>query len=467
MRLTHVQVQLFRNIVDSTIVFVQPDVTCFVGRNESGKSTFLHALYRLNPARPNVRFDVLEHYPAWREKKDRMRGRPLEEATPVTATFELEDNDLTALTERFGPHALKSRTMGLTKSYGGATFYTFESDEAAVVADIVHKRSLPPLVADLAGSATSLAQLREVVGELQSDGEPEFTQAAAALEAQLNATLDGSTSVRQALRDALSKRLPKIFFFDDYATLSGRLPLRTLLTAAPDALSDEALTALALLRMAGADDAHLLDASYERRRRELESVANALTEETLQYWSQNTGLRVLIDMAPEDELQIRLWDARHFLSLPFDQRSSGFRWFFSFLAAFAQYDGASDPMIILLDEPALGLHARAQQDFLRFINERLAVNGHQVLYTTHSPFMLEADRLDRIRLVEDRGRDIGSVVTSDLNAADAATLSPVQAALGARLAQDLWGQATPNDALLERFAGLAGRISQPASLPRS
>jgi hypothetical protein len=153
--------------------------------------------------------------------------------------------------------------------------------------------------------------------------------------------------------------------------------------------------------MAGADDAHLLHASYERRRREMESVANALTEETLNYWSQNTGLRVLIDMVPpaategserqaaerepsaeerDDELHIRLWDARHFLSLPFDQRSSGFRWFFSFLAAFAQYESAREPMIILLDEPALGLHARAQQDFLRFINERLAVNGNQALH---------------------------------------------------------------------------------------
>lgn len=473
MRLTHVQVQLFRNIVDSTAVAVQPDVTCLVGRNESGKSTFLHALYRLNPARPNARFDVLEHYPAWRERKDRMRGRPLEETTPVTATFELEAGDLAQLAERFGPNAMRSPTVVLTRNYGGATFYTFETDEAAVVADIVHHRSLPPMVADLAGTATTIAQLRELVGEFRSDGDAELLQAAALLDAQLAATLGDSTSVRQAIRDLLGKRLPTFFFFDDYATLSGRLPLRTLLTAPPETLSDEELTALSLLRMAGADDSYLLHAGYERRRREMEGVANALTEETLKYWSQNTGLRVLIDLAPgdaghhrttaegdSDELQIRLWDARHFVSLPFDQRSSGFRWFFSFLAAFAQYDGTQAPVIILLDEPALGLHARAQQDFLRFINERLAVNGTQVLYTTHSPFMVEADHLERVRLVEDRGRDVGSIVTSDLRATDPATLSPVQAALGAQLAQALWGQTTPAADLLARFAALAGRISQ-------
>jgi predicted ATPase len=58
------------------------------------------------------------------------------------------------------------------------------------------------------------------------------------------------------------------------------------------------------------------------------------------------------------------------LSLPFDEHSSGFRWFFSFLAAFSEYENAQAPIVILLDEPALSLHARAQADFLRFIEER-------------------------------------------------------------------------------------------------
>ena len=69
-----------------------------------------------------------------------------------------------------------------------------------------------------------------------------------------------------------------------------------------------------------------------------------------------------------DELKIRLRDDRHSLSLPFDERSTGFTWFFSFLAAFSAYEDSDAPLIILLDEPGLGLHARAQKDFLRFID---------------------------------------------------------------------------------------------------
>jgi hypothetical protein len=138
-----------------------------------------------------------------------------------------------------------------------------------------------------------------------------------------------------------------------------------------------------------------------------------------------------------DELKIRIWDNRHQLSLPFDEHSTGFRWFFSFLAAFSEFEYSEDPVVLLLDEPALGLHGRAQADFLRFIEERLAPN-HQVLYTTHSPFMVQPGKLERARVVEDKSQDLGCVITSDFATTDPDTLFPLQGALGYDLAQHLF-----------------------------
>ena len=65
MKLVEVQVTNFRNFLDSGAVEIEPDITCLVGKNESGKTAFLHALYRLRPARPNAKFFSPEQYPAW------------------------------------------------------------------------------------------------------------------------------------------------------------------------------------------------------------------------------------------------------------------------------------------------------------------------------------------------------------------------------------------------------------------
>jgi hypothetical protein len=92
--------------------------------------------------------------------------------------------------------------------------------------------------------------------------------------------------------------------------------------------------------------------------------------------------------------------------------------------------------VILLDEPGLSLHASAQADLLQFIEDRLAPD-HQVIYTTHSPFMLDSTKLLRVRTVEDTV-DKGAIVRADCFGADAVTVFPLQAALSYSLAQTLF-----------------------------
>ena len=105
---------------------------------------------------------------------------------------------------------------------------------------------------------------------------------------------------------------------------------------------------------------------------------------------------------------------------------------------------AGDPVVLLLDEPGLSLHGKAQGDLLRFIDDKLAAS-HQVIYSTHSPFMVPADKLQRVRIVEDKvdktktpRRSYGTKVSEDVLEVEADTLFPLQGALGYEATQTLF-----------------------------
>lgn len=445
MKLVTVQVQNFRNILNSGDVSVQPDITCLVGKNESGKTAFLQALHRLNPAQANVSLSIPDQYPAWLEKRHR-RSMNLDEFCPVIAEFQLDEGDIAKLEEQFGKGVLKSKVIRLSRQYDGKLLFDYDADEAVAVKALLREVTWPKGAGQ---KPTTLEALDEAIATLKTQTEvASAAEAAAKLESN-RAALGEDKDFETAIIDALDALTPKFFYYADYSRLPGTIKIRELLEADKSTLDDDLLTARALLELAGAEGDYLLNPDYERRKRELENVANALTQEILDYWTTNTEIRVEIDITQKtaptsngqktvlDELKVRLWDNRHFLSLPFDERSTGFRWFFSFLAAFSAYEYDDKPVIILLDEPGLGLHARAQKDFLRFIDERLS-QARQVIFTTHSPFMVQPDHLDRVRLVEDRGREEGSTVSADVLATDPDTLFPLQGALGYDLAQHLF-----------------------------
>ena len=157
------------------------------------------------------------------------------------------------------------------------------------------------------------------------------------------------------------------------------------------------------------------------------------------------------------ELKVRFnLDAHHFdtlisdpnsiydVEVNLDERSRGFQWFFAFYVVFAAdtEDGDADGAILLLDEPGLYLHARSQGDLLRHLEDDFS---NQIIYTTHSPFMVPTHQLDWVRTVN-IAEDVGTTVSNDPTG-DARTLFPLQAALGYDLAQSLF--VGPNNLVVE------------------
>ena len=451
MKLKEVTVRKFKNILDSNPVKIEDDITCIVGKNESGKTAFLHSLYRLNPARKNAKLYYPDQYPAWLEKKDRLQGVDLEQEIPISTVFELEDKEEEELEKKFGNNFLKSRKITVERNYKSSLIYGISYDEQKIVKHFISQINIDGEMLKESKKITGFKELDEWINQLKIDvGEEKEKRNATGLEIEKNKKLFfAQKELSLLIWDEINKFLPDIFYYDDYSNLPYSVNIKEILQADPAQLSNDLLTARSLLQLAAADSAYLLNPDYERRKRELENVANALTDDVLKYWSQNPELRVQPDITlktektPQgqqsvlDELKIRIWDQRHSLSLPFDEHSTGFRWFFSFLAAFSEYEFNNKPVLILLDEPALGLHAKAQADFLRFIEERLSKRC-QVIYTTHSPFMVQPNRLERVRTVEDLGRVEGAKISQDILTTDPDTLFPLQGALGYDLVQHLF-----------------------------
>ena len=80
------------------------------------------------------------------------------------------------------------------------------------------------------------------------------------------------------------------------------------------------------------------------------------------------------------------------------ERSKGCQWFFAFML-FTEFRKHRYPnTIFLLDEPASNLHAGAQEKIVEAINDLMPKSG--VIYTTHSPYLLDAGNLDTAYVVE-------------------------------------------------------------------
>lgn len=423
------QVRRYKNVTCSGEVAIRDDVTCLVGKNESGKSALLQALYRLNPqptGHPES-FVGLRDYPRRHYGHDRER---VPAACPVTATFELDDEDVHAVEGAHGPGVLASRIVTVAKSYENE--FTWEIE--------CNAKRLVELALDSVGLDASIAQgvdtREDLLAKLHSmkprEEDPERLL-------RLRQGMD----VRAGIERTMEALLPRFLYFDEYSVMSGRVSVPRLRGADREDLTPGEVTTLSLMRLANVDLEEFTREEYEARKASLEAAANQLTNDVFSYWSQNRSLSVEFDMdfdrsgtqsAPGPFIELRIRNHRHGVTLNFSERSQGFTWFFSFLATLSELRDVKKS-VLLLDEPGLGLHASAQHDLLRFMDERL-VPGHQVIYSTHSPFMVATTALERVRTVEDRDSE-GTRVSHEFFDHSNDTRLPLQAALCHELARFL------------------------------
>lgn len=451
MRLEKVHVTNFRSVDDSEQFTVEP-VTCLVGKNEAGKSAILLALAALNPhASTPAIFDKERDYPRrlLTQYDERHKDKP---AVAVTTEWRLTAGELAKIAGNVGEGVVTSEVVTISRAYGKDIDVSAGLDFGKALEHLYSTFGLDESERSVLASVDTTSALITALDKLSSP-----TDRHQALKMHLGTVGAVTGHVAKLVR----AMMPNFMYFAAYDRMDGAIQIdQTRQLIASGQIDQDAHRGARLfaefLHYAGVSIDDITNVTtYETFNARLQAASNNITDQVLEYWTQNPDLNVVVrveqarpgDPAPLNAGTVawaRINNALHRVDTPFSERSAGFVWFFSFLVRFAQVRTEETPVVLLLDEPGLTLHGKAQADLLRFFKEKLAPH-HQIIYSTHSPFMVPADELASVRIVEDkvemkgqRRTPLGTKVREDVLTRDPDTLFPLQGALGYEISQSLF-----------------------------
>jgi predicted ATP-dependent endonuclease of OLD family len=451
LKLETVHVTNFRSVEDSE-EFEMGAVTCLVGKNEAGKSAILLALAALNPhnATPAI-FDKERDYPR-RSLTQYAQRHPDGDAIAIKTKWRLSKTEMEKIASIVGPKVVNSDVVTALRRYGHAVEFEVKIDMEQALDFLYSKFALDSSERGVLTAANTSTKLIDVLGTVASP---------TTKHQELLAYLKTNGNVTQQVNALISVMLPKFMYFSAYDRMEGAIQIeQAKQLIANNQLSAEVNRGIKLfvefLEYAGISVNDIANVTtYETFNAKLQAASNNITDQILEYWAQNPDLSVVVRVEqarPGDPVPLnagtvaraRIDNSLHRVDTPFSERSAGFVWFFSFLVKFAQVKNDASPVVLLLDEPGLTLHGKAQADLLRFFKEKLAPH-HQIVYSTHSPFMVPADDLSSVRIVQDqielkgtRRVPLGTKVRDDVLTRDPDTLFPLQGALGYEISQSLF-----------------------------
>ena len=497
MKLTAKQFQIlnYRNIDDSGWIPLER-VTAFVGRNEAGKTALLKALHKFNPATEEA-YNAQREFPRDRFTAEYRGGG---DWPACRVEFELSAEFRKELGERLNSAGIPQKAI-LTRYYDGSLKYEYDTEisddpvdptELVTALDTFAKgarrlaaptedqedatQALRTKLADWADGKKEAAGklqdlrteegiklLRQVLQESNAHAQP----ASADLVETLQAAVDDlrgqaeTAPIPQQLDKAIEDELPVFIYFDNYGILESAVYLPRFLedlAAGPEErrvrtinamFKHVQLTAQEISDLGREEAGETKAAGQEvtpeivqrdQERKELRSVKlNSASLDISKKFSKWFGQRRHKISYQADGPYFRIWvsdDRRPDVNIELESRSKGFQWFFSFYLVFlVESDEGHKDAILLLDEPGLHLHPTAQQELMAFF-ETLS-EDNPLIYTTHSPFLIDGERIHRIRPVteDETGH---SRISIDSWPEDRETIFPLQAAAGYAMVRGLF-----------------------------
>lgn len=491
----------FRSVKDSGWIDTE-QITALIGTNESGKTNILLPLWKLNPA-DEGKIDLKADLP-----RDEYHTYRLADPKPIfiRAKYSLLDEEKLELSKISGHPSNDFSQVIVSKDFDGNLFYDFPSasDQGPVIIDKAREiigsckssleagndaagkteierreRALQILrsAADLLtgeDAPTVLAQVNTEISKFDDDVKSSVTCATMAdasqrLQPLLSESNLPTLSQSKEVTTYIKEHMPKYVYYSNYGNLDSQIYLpqvlqnigradlgvkdaakaRTLKTLFKFVqLDPKEITELGSETTGNLSQAQIDTISEKKKEREilLASASSSFTKTFNEWWKQ--GNYTFEFQADGNFFRIWVSDSVRPERIELESRSTGLQWFFSFYLVFlVESEQHHQNAILLLDEPGVTLHPLAQKDLFQFF-ENLAQNN-QILYTTHSPFMVDSNHLERVRsiYIDANGKTVAS---PDLRAAERLrgknqpqSIYPAHAALGLSVSDTLLINCSP------------------------
>lgn len=447
MRLINFRIKNYKSIVDSLECSFSSDLTILIGKNESGKSATLEALRDFDRSIVRMADDV---YPLdgrtdeptvevqFQIQRDEL-GRIQEQAS-VTLSDEIIEcilqQGITIAKNGRGKYSIKDEYLQyLSADYKGSGQSGLNDGQTGRIqsaknriAELMENNFIPGIdlqasTDDIRNAANELTRaVKSSLALIKEENiQQEVVENLRVIIKEIKALDDYQAKPKGNFIDGIVQNMPNFIFFDEFNDI---LPFEVDIAAIKDNQSVLNFAKIAQLDL----DRVIETKDFQRRINLLNRHSAAISTDFVQYWGQNR-IELVIKPAGEKLLfGIRDCETNEFFKV--EQRSKGFRWFLSFYLKLNAQSGENN--IIIIDEPGINLHAKAQKEIINMLVNKIAPQA-QVVFSTHSPYFIDAKRLDRVRLVINKPF-IGTVLKKYLECdADEETLTPITTVKGTPL----------------------------------
>lgn len=459
MKATEFRVENFRNIEDSNWIPLDDNVTAFVGRNEAGKTALLKALHLFNPA-TSERFNPKQDYPRDRYARD-WPSPDAEKSWPVChVRFTIGDDLRSRISSLLLANEDPPTRVTVTRNYDHSLHYRYEP---TLRDDVIGNGPVDNALKNLATSARRYREPREELANWANDKRAQLKNThheplvdeirvlhdevdnyvdeatAAAIKRfqdRLDVLIDRSDALDQ-VSELIEQEMPVFIYFENYGVLDSAVSLPRFVEDLDRTPHDPRIRTLnAMFKHANLDPHFIADTDDKEERAIRLNTASIEISNGFSSWWKNRRHKIRYHA---DGGYFRIYvadDLRQDVDIELEARSKGFQWFFSFYLVFmAESDDRHRNAILLLDEPGLHLHPTTQQELIGFFDELAKFN--QLIYTTHSPFLIDGNNIHRIRAVVESERGNAAVSVNNWPN-DRDTIFPVEAAASFAILEGLF-----------------------------